>query len=75
VSLIIFMSTILQSSFDTLRGGTKRMVSFAEFIGLPKDKNRKLVVEGVVVPELGSDSWGGFIVREGATKVLPRFRR
>jgi len=71
------MAKILPSSrFDTLRGGTKKRISFSQFVERTKNTDSPpFVVEGLVFPDLGESSWGGFIIREGAAKVLPRFRR
>lgn len=72
------MANILKSSgrFDSVRGGRTRKVTFAEFVDLTRNKDRPtFIVEGVISPDLGESSWGGFVIREGATRVLPRFRR
>jgi hypothetical protein len=72
------MPNLLQysSRFDSSRGGRTRKVTFTEFIDLTKNKDRPVfVVEGLISPDLGDSSWGGFLIREGATRVLPRFRR
>ena len=64
------------SRFETVRGGKQRTVSFSEFVCLTRNADRPtFVVEAVITPDLSENSWGGFLIREGATRVLPKFRR
>lgn len=71
------MATTLNTSrFETNRGGKQRRVSFSEFVLLTRNTDRPaFVVEAVITPDLSENSWGGFMIREGATRVLPKFRR
>ncbi len=64
------------SRFETIRGGKQRRVSFSEFLDLSRNADRpSFFVEAVITPDLSENSWGGFIIREGCTRVLPKFRR
>lgn len=72
------MANVLQKSgrFDSTRGGRTRKVSFSQFVDMSRSSDRPpFIVEGVISPDLGDSSWGGFLIREGATRILPRFRR
>lgn len=72
------MPTLLQSGAkEFLRGGHRRSISFAEYMKLAGSGQQPppFVVEEIVIPNLGENSWGCVIIREGATRTLPRFRR
>jgi len=61
---------------DVLRGGTRKTISFVEFASLARKGSRPpFVVEEIVVPDLGDRSWGNVVIREGATRSRPKFRR
>ncbi len=68
--------TLNTSRFENVRGGQQRTVSFSEFVGLTRNTDRPaFVVEAVITPDLAENSWGGFVIREGGTRVLRKFRR
>ena len=59
--------------FEDLRGGTREEISFSDFAKMTK--SQPLVVESIVLPELGEAGWGGFVVRRNATRRIRNFRR
>ncbi len=68
--------TIDSNQFETLRGGTQRQMSFPEFFNLSRNSDSMpFVIEKMILPDIGDDSWGYFVVREEATRVPNSFRR
>lgn len=68
--------TLKTNRYGYLRGGNRRTVSFRRFVNIAQDRKCPgLIVESVILPDLGEDNWGSFVIRENPVREIRSFRR
>ena len=67
--------TYVNPFYRDTRGGKEETLSYAKFVDLAKKTAAPVVVTGVVIPDLGTSSWGGLKVKKGHVRPYRSFRR